>query len=117
MPALQKDRTERSHRVQILLPRNVITIILLLAALLFPSHAFPRCDSCPRDKYGHIQRSASTKAKFKKLHPCPSTGLSHGACKGYVIDHIVALKRGGADAPYNMQWQTSAEAKAKDKWE
>jgi hypothetical protein len=26
---------------------------------------------------------------------------------GYVVDHIVALKRGGADHPGNMQWQTS----------
>jgi hypothetical protein len=27
------------------------------------------------------------------------------------------LKRGGADAPGNMQWQTKAAAKAKDKIE
>jgi hypothetical protein len=25
--------------------------------------------------------------------------------------------RHGADAPSNMQWQTTAEGKAKDKWE
>jgi hypothetical protein len=30
-----------------------------------------------------------------------------------VIDHVVPLKRGGADAPTNMQWQTKADAKAK----
>jgi len=34
-----------------------------------------------------------------------------------VIDHVVALKRGGADAPSNMQWQTVQAAKAKDKIE
>jgi hypothetical protein len=34
-----------------------------------------------------------------------------------VIDHIKPLKRGGADAPYNMQWQTREAAKAKDRWE
>jgi hypothetical protein len=34
-----------------------------------------------------------------------------------VIDHIRPLKRGGADAPSNMQWQTTAAAKAKDKIE
>jgi hypothetical protein len=33
------------------------------------------------------------------------------------VDHINPLKRGGADAPGNMQWQTRAEAKAKDKIE
>jgi 2',3'-cyclic-nucleotide 2'-phosphodiesterase (5'-nucleotidase family) len=44
------------------------------------------------------------------------TGYPHGR-PGYVVDHIVALKHGGADAPSNMQWQTVEEAKAKDKWE
>jgi hypothetical protein len=34
-----------------------------------------------------------------------------------VIDHVVPLKRGGADAPNNMQWQTTRDAKAKDKIE
>ena len=36
---------------------------------------------------------------------------------GYVIDHIVPLACGGADVPSNMQWQTVAAAKAKDKVE
>jgi hypothetical protein len=34
-----------------------------------------------------------------------------------VIDHIKPLKRGGADDPSNMQWQTTVAAKAKDKIE
>jgi hypothetical protein len=33
------------------------------------------------------------------------------------VDHIVPLCAGGADRPRNMQWQTVAEAKAKDKEE
>jgi hypothetical protein len=33
------------------------------------------------------------------------------------VDHVVPLKRGGADKPKNMQWQTAAAAKAKDKIE
>jgi hypothetical protein len=36
---------------------------------------------------------------------------------GYVVDHIKPLACGGADDPANMQWQTVAEGKAKDKWE
>jgi hypothetical protein len=44
------------------------------------------------------------------------TGYPHGR-PGYVIDHIQALKHGGADKPSNMQWQTKEEAKAKDRWE
>jgi hypothetical protein len=46
--------------------------------------------------------------------PCPGTGPSRGACLGYVIDHIVPLCTGGADHPSNMQWQTAAEAVARD---
>lgn len=52
--------------------------------------------------------------KFRSTHPCPSTGLNHGACRGYVVDHIIALRCGGADRPFNMQWQTVAAAKLKD---
>jgi len=33
------------------------------------------------------------------------------------VDHVVPLKRGGADAPYNMQWQTTEAAKIKDRTE
>jgi len=71
----------------------------------------------PRDTHGKIARSASAKHAFRLRHPCPSTGRTSGACPGYVIDHVVALKHGGADAPSNMQWQTEAAAKAKDRWE
>jgi hypothetical protein len=70
-----------------------------------------------RDKKGKIARSVKAKDKFKKSHPCPSTGRTSGACPGYVIDHITPLKKGGADSSSNMQWQTKADAKAKDKWE
>ena len=41
------------------------------------------------------------------------TGYPHGR-PGYVVDHIIPLKRGGADEPWNMQWQTIAAGKAKD---
>jgi hypothetical protein len=34
-----------------------------------------------------------------------------------VVDQIVPLKRGGSDDLCNMQWQTIAEAKAKDRVE
>lgn len=62
-------------------------------------------------------RSSAAKTEFKHEHPCPATGRSSGRCPGYVIDHIKPLACGGADEPSNMQWQTKAEAKAKDRWE
>ncbi len=63
------------------------------------------------------ERSEKAKDAFKYSNPCPSNGNNHGACPGYVIDHIQALACGGADAPGNMQWQSIAEGKAKDRWE
>lgn len=84
------------------------------------SHRAPsasRAAGVARDSHGRIKRSESAKNEFKRAHPCPSNGRSSGACPGYVIDHVNPLKRGGADAPSNMQWQTKAAAKAKDKWE
>jgi hypothetical protein len=64
-----------------------------------------------------LARDRNVPAEFQRLHPCPSTGRTTGACPGYVRDHIVPLCKGGADSVHNMQWQTVAEGKAKDKWE
>jgi hypothetical protein len=62
-------------------------------------------------------RSRAVTQEFQRELPCPSTGLTAGACPGYRKDHVKALGCGGPDAVSNMQWQTIAEAKAKDKWE
>lgn len=62
-------------------------------------------------------RSHAAKIEFQESHPCPATGRTTGKCRGYVIDHIRPLACGGADAPHNMQWQTKAEARAKDRHE
>lgn len=75
-----------------------------------------KCAACARDKHGRIKRNPEAKRAFQKSHPCPATGKASGGCRGYVVDHVVPLKRGGADSQ-NMQWQTKAEAKAKDKTE
>ena len=62
-------------------------------------------------------RSRTARAEFMRMNHCPATDLARGACPGWVVDHVVALACGGVDRPENMQWQTVADAKAKDKWE
>jgi hypothetical protein len=73
-----------------------------------------KCTSCARAANGEIARSPAARRAFQASHPCPATGRVSGACPGYVVDHVVPLKRGGADDPGNMQWQSAAAAKAKD---
>jgi hypothetical protein len=79
-----------------------------------PISRYKRSDynySVPRDTRGRIKRDPNARYSFMK-----QTGYPHGR-PGYVIDHIKPLKKGGCDCPSNMQWQTKAAAKAKDRWE
>lgn len=97
-----------------------LAIALVCCGLLLaqqPHRGSDYCTTCQRDSRGNIKRSAHARRAFRKTHPCPATGSVRGPCVGYVIDHVRALKQGGADAPSNMQWETRAEAKAKDRTE
>lgn len=76
-----------------------------------------KCTTCELDANGRIKRNPAVRREFRRQYPCPATGMTTGACPGYVVDHIVPLKRGGADQPPNMQWQTTADANAKDRVE
>jgi hypothetical protein len=80
------------------------SILLLCLVTLLPGISDAKCYVCSH-------RSSSVRSEFKYL-----TGYRHGR-PGYVIDHIRPLKRGGADAIWNLQWQTKAQARAKDRWE
>lgn len=116
--------------------RVVITAVLLALACMAPpvfarggghshstatypetTHHSRAVPGVPRNAHGRIARDPRQTNAFKREHPCPSTGKSYGSCPGYVIDHVTPLKRGGADSPYNMQWQTKGAAKEKDQWE
>lgn len=98
--------------------KNLILIsLLLIISNLTHAYNSNYCTSCERDSQGHIKRSLEAKHEFKRQHPCPANGSTKGHCEGYIIDHIVPLKRGGADSPSNMQWQTIEESRAKDKVE
>ena len=79
--------------------------------------AHHKAQGVQRDFHGKIKRDPEQRSKFMHSHPCPSTGRTSGACPGYVVDHVKALKHGGRDEPSNMHWQTVTDAKAKDKLE
>lgn len=100
---------------------KLMPVAMLLAALVVsPIDADAgrgKVAGVERTAAGHIKRSPRARAEFKRAQPCPSTGRSSGGCPGYVIDHIQPLKRGGADRPSNMQWQTVQAAKEKDRRE
>jgi hypothetical protein len=64
-----------------------------------------------RDTRGRLERSSAAKSAFER-----QTGHG-GGWQGHVVDHIVPLACSGADAPSNMQWQTTADGKAKDRVE
>ena len=62
-------------------------------------------------------RNTTARRHFVQTHPCPATRRPSGPCPGWVVDHVIPLRRGGADDPRNMQWQTIAAARAKDRTE
>jgi hypothetical protein len=93
--------------------RTIIFAIMLTLSTCAFSRVYTSsfCSNCPRDKHGHIKHSTAAKDEFRTLHPCPSTGKKSGACPGYVIDHIKAIKLGGIDSPSNLQWETIKQRK------
>lgn len=72
---------------------------------------------CPSLQAAERQRPSNAEVHFRLANPCPSTGETGGACPGYVIDRVIPVACGGAEDPDNMQWQTLAEAREKDRWE
>jgi hypothetical protein len=97
------------------MPVAALLAILIVSPIIADARA--KAQGVERAAAGKIARSPHSRTEFKKANPCPSTGRTHGSCPGYVIDHVKPLKRGGADRPSNMQWQTKAAAKEKDRWE
>lgn len=59
----------------------------------------------------YLKRSDAARRAFMR-----QTGYPRGR-PGYVVDHIVPLACHGADAPSNMQWQTTEAARQKDRTE
>lgn len=98
--------------------RNYAIVAALLAGVLAPpaqAHHSPSAGHAPHAD--HAPRNRNVPAEFQRQHPCPSTGATGGACPGYVRDHVKSLCKGGPDSAGNMQWQSLAQGKAKDRWE
>lgn len=71
-----------------------------------------------------VDRSTTERYAFDRMTPCPVAWTKPHVCPGHVRDHTIALRcarspeeRKWLDSRYNMQWQSIAEGKAKDKWE
>ena len=80
------------------------------------------CGEPRRAADGSIYRSSTVVSAFKRIHPCPSTGLASGACPGWNVDHVIPLASLGCDHVSNLQW-LPVELKrcpgelCKDRWE
>jgi len=88
--------------------------ILILAAVASPVVSYGVYQA--NDK-SYLKRSATVKKHFKQQTICPTTGTYTQKCNGYVVDHIIPLKCRGKDAIENLQYQTIAEGKKKDRYE
>lgn len=99
----------------------ILASILIAAAASAPVD--PRyCGPPARTASGVIVRSAAVRAAFRRNVPCPSTGLTTGACPGWAMDHVWPLDACGCDSVGNLQWlpwsiKASSAPDAKDRWE
>lgn len=77
-----------------------VVLVLFVAALVFA-------------------RARAPVREFKATNPCPSTGVADAdaPCPGWVVDHIVPLCFGGADALENMDWERRDRSYIKDGFE
>ena len=103
---------------------------LLLLLFCVPAFAATLPDDLRETRYvgapvrnadGTIHRSRAVLVAFQKIHPCPSTGKTSGACPNWALDHVISLDCGGRDSVSNLQWlplnlKTCAGI-CKDRWE
>ena len=87
--------------------RKIILILCFLTIL--PVMANPLletryCGPPKRNANGEIIRRADVLAAFQKIHPCPSTGLTTGACAGWQKNHVIPLACGSCDEVSNLAW-------------
>lgn len=92
------------------------------APAIDPLKEYRQCGAPPRNADGTIKRSTTVINTYKRLHPCPVTGSTTGACPGWQINHVIPLASGGCDAVSNMMWlpnqiKTCTADYCIDRWE
>jgi len=81
--------------------------MLLVATTAYADPALEETRYCGqplRNTDGSIHRRSDVIAAFKRLHPCPATLKTVGACPGWQANHVVPLACGGCDAVSNLVW-------------
>jgi len=61
------------------------------------------------------ERDARQRELFVKKYACPVNGKHLEPCRGWVVGFVKPLCAGGVDRIANMQWQTVATAKRKER--
>lgn len=98
-----------AHRVGGRLRSEAAILMLCAIVFAFPAVSGPLdetryCGPPARNAAGVIIRRSDVRTAFKKIHPCPSTGLTSGACPGWQINHTVPLICGGCDSLSNLSY-------------
>lgn len=84
--------------------------LLILFLISTAAHADPALEETRytskviRNSDGSIHRRADVVAAFKRIHPCPSTGKTYGACPNWQANHTIPLACGGTDTVSNLMW-------------
>jgi hypothetical protein len=116
-------RKECIAMILLLFSTNVAAELLEPASpAIDPLKEYRQCGAPARLANGEIRRRADVLAAYKRLHPCPVTGLATGACPGFAINHVIPLAKGGCDAVSNLQWvpnsiKSCAGRHCIDRWE
>lgn len=84
--------------------RILVLSLISFSAIANPLEETRYCGAPIRDSHGLIVRSHAVLAAFQHIHPCPSTGLTKGACPGWSLNHVIPLACGGCDAVSNLAY-------------
>lgn len=108
-------------KIMILIVVSSLAVFLLATpaqAVECTPYADCRYQGAPvRNEDGSIKRDYKVIVAYKKLHPCPSTGLHTGSCPGWAVNHNCPLACGCVDAVWNLNWMRLDVKKLVDGYE